>query len=112
MKENRQYRRVIRPLNIKFCISHENIIKWNRSSVIGDISAGGVKFIATCDLKNKEIKLEIESPRLVPRKLMIDAIVVDSQPSRLPSYFDIRAKFVNLSPEALKDLAILEKRQR
>ena len=31
MKENRQYRRVIRPLNIKFCISHENIIK-NTSS--------------------------------------------------------------------------------
>jgi hypothetical protein len=70
MRENRQATRIIRPLNIKFSLSHENPPKWDMSSVIGDISVGGVKF------------------------------------------FDIRAKFINLSEESKRDLSILEGEKR
>ena len=109
MGESRQSKRVVRPLNIRFCLSDENPAQWNLSSIIGDISAGGVKFIAPRDLKNKTLYLEIKSPRIVPRTLKLEAQVLDSNPSEHPSYFDIRAKFVNLSPSNLMDLEILEK---
>ncbi len=109
VKEARQARRIIRPLNIKFCLAHENPPQWNSSSVIGDISAGGVKFIAPQDLRGASLRLEIASPRLVPRLLKLEAEVLDSKPSVHPAFFDIRAKFLNLSEENIRDLAILEK---
>ena len=109
MNEKRQAKRIVRPLNIKYSFRHENPVKWNLSSIIGDISAGGVKFIATSDLTDKELNLEIKSPRIDPRTLKVEAIVLESKPSVHPSYFDIRAKFVNLSPENKRDLSIFEK---
>lgn len=76
-------------------------------STIGDISAGGVKFVAPRDLIRKKLKLEIESPLLAPRLLKLEAIVIDSRPSKRFSFFDIRAKFFNLSEENKRDLSIL-----
>ena len=111
MSESREAKRIIRPLNIRFCLSNENPPKWNLSSIIGDISTGGVKFIAPRDLKDKMLNLEIKSPRLVPRTLKLEAIVVDSKPSGHSSFFDVRAKFYNLSEENKRDLFILEKKQ-
>lgn len=112
MRENRQAKRIIRPLNIKFCLSHENPPKWNLTSIIGNISEGGVKFIAPSDLKDQVLKLEIRSPRLVPRTLKLEAIVLESKPSAHISFYDIRAKFIGLTSDNKKDLAILEGQQR
>ena len=111
MKENRQAKRVVRPLNIRFRLSHETFSKWDLSSIIGDISASGVKFIAPSDLKDKILALEIESPRF-PHALKLEAMVVDSRPSEHPSYFDIRAKFLNLSQADKDNLSILENEKR
>jgi hypothetical protein len=111
MRDSRQAARIIRPLNIKFCLSHENPPQWNLSSVIGDISIAGVKFIAPKDLKEQVINLEVRSSRIAPRTLKLEAMVVDSRPSQHPSFFDIRAKFINLSEESKRDLSILEKPQ-
>jgi len=112
MRENRQAKRIVRPLNIRFCLSHESPPKWNLSSIIGDISVGGVKFIAPRDLKDVVLNLEIQSPRLKPRTLKLEAIVLDSKPSAHASFFDIRARFLNLSEENKVDLSILEQDQR
>jgi len=108
MIEKRQAKRIVRPLNIRFCIVHENPPKWNISSIIGDISALGVKFIAPLDLKEKILHLEIKSPRLVPRTLKLEAVVLESKTSRLPTFYEIRAKFINLSQENKRDLSLLE----
>ena len=112
MRENRQAKRIVRPLNIRFCLSHESPPKWNLSSIIGDISVGGVKFIAPRDLKDAVLNLEIQSPRLKPRTLKLEAIVLDSKPSEHPSFFEIRARFLNLSEENKVDLSVFEKEQR
>jgi len=111
LKENRQAKRNIRPLNINYCLSADSPPQW-MSSIIGDISSGGVKFMAPRDLKDKMLNLEIKSPRLAPRTLKLEAIVLDSNPSKLSSFFDTRAKFLNLSQENIKDLSVLENKQR
>jgi hypothetical protein len=70
-----------------------------------------VKFIAPKDLKDQMLNLEIKSPRIAPRVLKLEAMVVDSNPSQHVSFFDIRAKFINLSESSKRDLSILEKPQ-
>jgi len=110
--ENRRSKRIVRPLNIRFCLSDQNPPKWDLTSIIKDISAGGVKFMAPRDLKGAKLNLEIKSPRIAPRMLKLEAIVLDSRPSGYPSFFDIRAQFLNLSEESTRDLSILEKEQR
>jgi hypothetical protein len=108
MIEKRKHKRVVRPLNIRFSYSHETPPNWNLSSFIDNISAGGVKFTAPCDLTGKTLKLEIQSPRWVPHTLKLDAVVLESKPSEFPTFFDIRAKFINVSRDQVKDLIILE----
>ncbi len=108
MIEKRKHKRVVRPLNIRFSFNESNPPNWNLSSYIDNISAGGVRFTAPCDLSDKVLKLEIQSPRWIPRTLILEAVVLESKPSEYPSFFNIRAQFVNISEEQIKDLTILE----
>jgi len=108
-EERRRHKRVIRPLNIRFCSDQENPSKWDLPSIVKNISAGGLSFIAPVDLKDKVLNLEIMSPLLSPRTLKIKAIVLESKPSDNASFFDIRAQFLDISEENKLDLSILEK---
>lgn len=109
MKERRKAKRIERPLNIKFSFSHEIPHQWNVSSVVLNISALGVKFLAPDDLIDKTLDLEIQSPRWYPRTLKLQAVVLESTPSEHFSFYDVRAKFINLSEDDKKDLSLLEK---
>lgn len=108
MIEKRKHKRVVRPLNIRFSYSESYPPNWNLSSFIDNISAGGVRFTAPCDLTDKVLKLEIQSPRWIPRTLKLEARVLESKPSEYPTYFNIRAQFINITEQQIKDLTILE----
>jgi hypothetical protein len=112
MEEKRKHKRVVRPLNIRFSSNEPHPPNWNLSSFIDNISAGGVKFTAPCDLSDKVLKLEIQSPRWIPRTLRLEAVVLESKPSEYPSFFDIRAQFINVSEKEIEDLTILEREFR
>jgi hypothetical protein len=108
MEEKRKHKRVVRPLNIRFSVGESYPPNWNLSSFIDNISAGGVRFTAPCDLTDQVLKLEIQSPRWIPRTLKLEAVVLESIPSEYPTYFNIRAKFINTTEQEIKDLTVLE----
>ena len=106
---NRQHPRLDKTLTIAYCvpdISHE----WDMS-VVKNISAGGIMFMAPGDmlLKDKRIKLKIGIPELAPHVLMLDAVVVDAKPCFNPKVSEVRAKFVNLTDLDKEKLSIIEK---
>jgi hypothetical protein len=109
MIERRQFKRIVRPLNLRFCYTHENPPQWNLSSFIENISIGGVKFIASGDLTDKMLKLEIQSPRWEHHAIMLEGKVLESIPSdEFPSHFIVRVQFINVSEENKKNLSLLE----
>jgi len=107
--KNREYRRMERILTVLYCISDAVPKKWDQS-VIENISAGGIKFIAPSDLdlNNKTVQLKIKIAELAPYTLELDAVVLGVQPRFNGKSSDVRAKFINVSPENKKRLTIVE----
>lgn len=102
--QNREHKRLVRPLMIQFCIADALPRKWDMS-VIENISAGGVKFKvpADLDLIDRTIQLRIRIPELAPHLLELEAVILDTQNSLA------RAKFINLSDENKEHLSIVER---
>jgi hypothetical protein len=107
--ENRQYRRIEKRLTIQFCLADVAPRKWDMS-MIENISVGGVKFVATSDLKlnDKIIQLQIRIPELAPRFLELQALVLSVKPRFNGKISDVRAKFINLSDEDKKNLSVIQ----
>jgi hypothetical protein len=109
-EESRQHKRIEKRVTIQFCVADVSPQKWDMSFV-DNISVGGVKFIASSDLKLNEhkIRLQIKIPELSPRFLKLEAMVLSATPRLNGKTSDIRAKFTNLTQEDKEDLAVLEK---
>ena len=107
---NRQDTRIKKNINIQYCVAGALPKKWD-VSIIEDISAGGVKFIAPVDLplNDKIIQLQIRIPELAPLILELEAMVVNVKPRFNDKQSDVRAKFINLSLENKEHLIVLER---
>ena len=110
MDKNRWHRRIEKKINLLFCAADVSPKKWDMS-VVENISAGGVKFIAPTDLalNNKIIQLQIRIPELAPLILKLEAMAVNVKPRSNNKQSDVRVKFVNLSEANKKHLSVLEK---
>jgi hypothetical protein len=110
---NRQDTRIQKNINIQYCVAGALFKKWD-VSVIEDISAGGVKFIAPVDfgLNDKILQLQIRIPELAPLVLELEAMVVNVKPNARPGfntkYSEVRAKFINLSKDNKEHLAVVK----
>ena len=107
---NREHRRVKKPLTMQFCLSDVSPQKWDMT-VVENISAGGVRFIAPSDLElfDKIIQLQIKIPELAPHLLKLQAIVLSAKPRLNSQYSDVRARFINLSETNKEHLSVVEK---
>jgi len=108
--KNRQHQRVNKILTILYCIADFPTKHWDMS-VIKNISAGGVMFLAPGDVKfnGKTIYLKIGIPELAPLVLELEAIVIDAKPCFNVKICEVRARFINLSDENKVNLTIIEK---
>ena len=111
MSENkRQHIRIEKHLTLHFCIVDEHPQKWDMS-VIQNISVGGVMFIAPADLKlnGMTVALRIQIPELAPHTFQVEAIVLSTKLRLNKISFEVRAKFINLTPADKNRLSVLEK---
>ncbi len=107
--ENRQHKRITKPLNVRFCNAADNPPKWDMTT-IENISTGGTKFVAHINIQKDDVlKLQIRIPQLAPRILELTAVVVENTKRPTMSASDVRVKFVNLTPSDTEDLSVLEK---
>lgn len=106
----RQHRRIEKPLTMHYCLADVLPIKWDITS-IGNISIGGVKFIARNDLNlnHKTVLLQIKIPQLAPDSLVLEAIVLNVKPRPNTKTSDVRAKFINLSETDKEQLSVVGK---
>ena len=99
-----------RILTVLYCVADAIPKKWDQS-VIENISAGGIRFIAPSDLDlvNKVVQLKIKIAELAPYTLELEAVVLGVNPRFNGKSSDVRAKFINVSPENKERLTIVEK---
>jgi len=107
--DNRENRRIERPFTIQFCPADAYPQKWDMST-IQNISAGGLRFTVANDteLLNKIIHVRIRIPEIT-HILEMQAYVLELLPRANTRFFDVRAKFINLSETNKKDLIFLER---
>lgn len=107
--ENRQHKRIKKHITILFCLADASPQKWDMSFV-DNISAGGVKFVASSDLKLVDtiLQLQIKIPELSPRILKLDAKILSVTPRFNGKSSDVRAQFLNLSEKDKEEIAALE----
>jgi len=107
MDQNRRHKRLNKIITLGFCVPGSK--SWEMS-VVENISAGGVRFIAPTDiiLSHKVFQLKIRVPELAPNVLEVEAEVVDAKLRKNPKVSDVRAKFINLSDANQKYLLDLE----
>jgi len=108
--KNRRHKRIDKKISVLFCVAGVFPMKWDMS-IIENISAGGVRFIAPNDLalNDKILQLQIKMPELAPLILELEALVVDVKLRLNEKQSDVRAKFINISASQQKNLAALEK---
>ena len=99
---------------MQYCVTDALPKKWDMS-IVENISAGGIKFIAPIDLalNDKIIQLQIRIPELAPLVLELEAMVVNVKPNAKPrfntKYSEVRAKFINLSKANKEHLSVVKK---
>ena len=108
--QNRQHKRIEKTLTLLFCVADAVPQKWDMS-VVENISAGGVRFIAPTDLKlqDKIVQLKIRIPALAPHSIELQAMVVEARSRFDTKYSDVRAKFINITDESKERLSVVEK---
>jgi hypothetical protein len=84
--------------------------KWD-SSIVKNISRGGICFNSPIQFPPEtDLILEINIPYFAPAKTVINAVVLQSKEISAGKNFEIRAKFVDLTPEVMKELDIIEQK--
>jgi hypothetical protein len=109
-EENRQHKRIEKRITIQFCLADVSPKKWDMSFV-DNISVGGIRFIASGDLKLNDqiLQLQIKFQELSPHSLKLEAMILSAKPRHNGKTYDVRAKFINLSEADKEALSVLEK---
>jgi len=107
--ERRKYPRINKSLSLFFYLKDSPSKKLDETFT-KDISKGGLRFTTAYSLKPGALLVfEIGIPFIAPKRLILEGLVVACREISRGYVYEIRAKFISMSDQALQLFGMIEK---